>query len=217
MQKRDSLTELPKDMLCDLHIHSKYSHDSLSRPRDILKRAKKVGLDTISITDHNSMTGSLEAAQISKEFGVQVITGIEISTDVGDVIGIGITEAIDSQDWREVVYSIHNQGGVAVFPHPCRDHKNHVEVAKAVDAIECFNARVTKEDNDKALRLARDYNRPIIAASDAHTLREIGNVINSVQGFGFSNGSIIKSEYADRFDVLWSIGIGKVRTLISSI
>jgi len=38
----------------DLHIHSQYSTDGLSKPESIVKRAKKKGLDGIAITDHNN-------------------------------------------------------------------------------------------------------------------------------------------------------------------
>jgi len=46
-------------MKYDLHIHSKYSHDSLLSPDNILKVARKRGLGGIAVTDHNTILGGI--------------------------------------------------------------------------------------------------------------------------------------------------------------
>ncbi|MCK4717174.1 MAG: PHP domain-containing protein, partial [Thermoplasmata archaeon] len=69
----------------DLHLHSKYSFDSFMEPRKILKLAKKRGLDLISITDHNSLRGSLDAKRYRKEFDIEVWLGEEVYSDMGDI------------------------------------------------------------------------------------------------------------------------------------
>jgi len=45
----------------DLHIHSKYSKDSINDPKWIIKIAKNKGLNGVAITDHNTIKGSLVA------------------------------------------------------------------------------------------------------------------------------------------------------------
>ncbi len=67
----------------DLHIHTFYS-DGFYSPADIVAKAKERGLDTISITDHDNLAGIAEAAEIGREIGIEVIPGLEISTDVND-------------------------------------------------------------------------------------------------------------------------------------
>lgn len=64
----------------DLHIHSTASDGSLS-PSEIVVLAKKLGIDTISITDHNSTGGTGEAAAAGRLYGIAVIPGIELSTE----------------------------------------------------------------------------------------------------------------------------------------
>lgn len=63
----------------DFHIHSTASDGDLS-PTELIFYAKKRGIDTIAITDHNSTDGIAEAAEIGMKHGVSVIPGVELST-----------------------------------------------------------------------------------------------------------------------------------------
>ncbi len=67
----------------DLHTHTTYSDGSLT-PRELLDQAKAANLTTISITDHDTVDGIPEAIIYGKEIGVEVIPGLEISTDIED-------------------------------------------------------------------------------------------------------------------------------------
>lgn len=62
----------------DLHIHSSYSDDGELTPYDILQLSKKKMMETIAITDHNSVKGVKEAVDHGKDLGIEVIPGIEI-------------------------------------------------------------------------------------------------------------------------------------------
>lgn len=64
---------------CDLHIHTSCS-DGGANPAEILAIAKKAGLSAISITDHNTVEGVKKAQRRAKEFGIEVLSGIEIDT-----------------------------------------------------------------------------------------------------------------------------------------
>ncbi|MBI5471494.1 MAG: PHP domain-containing protein [Ignavibacteriae bacterium] len=62
----------------DLHMHTIHS-DGVLTTRELMERAKNVGLTTISITDHDN-TGALdEAFRLGAELGIDVITGLELS------------------------------------------------------------------------------------------------------------------------------------------
>lgn len=67
----------------DLHMHTNHS-DGAYPPIELVKRAKEAGLSAISITDHDSVNGINEAIIYGKEIGVEVIPGLEISTDLDD-------------------------------------------------------------------------------------------------------------------------------------
>ena len=67
--------------MIDLHIHSNHSDGTWSLKR-ILKKAKKLNLEVISITDHDTLDAyvELEKLKYKKTYSGNIITGIEIST-----------------------------------------------------------------------------------------------------------------------------------------
>lgn len=62
----------------DLHTHTNASDGDCSA-EFLLKRAKKKGLRTLAITDHDTIRGYLKAVDIADEVGIQLIPGVEIS------------------------------------------------------------------------------------------------------------------------------------------
>ncbi|WP_432204767.1 PHP domain-containing protein [Cetobacterium somerae] len=62
----------------DLHTHTTYS-DGTFTVRELLNRAKYLGLKGIAITDHDTMEGIPEGKKISKELDLDFIPGIEFS------------------------------------------------------------------------------------------------------------------------------------------
>ncbi len=67
----------------DLHTHTTYSDGVLS-PKALVDKAKDNGIEILSITDHDSINGVAEAIEYGQKLGVEVIPGVEISTDVED-------------------------------------------------------------------------------------------------------------------------------------
>ena len=65
-------------MSCDLHCHSKISDGSMGID-EIIAIARRRGLNTISITDHDAVAGATRAVVIGKRQGVEVIHGVEFS------------------------------------------------------------------------------------------------------------------------------------------
>ena len=162
-------------MILDLHVHSKHSFDSFLKPKDIICAAKKKGLDGIAITDHNTINGGLEARKLNPDPYFVVIIGAEISTEMGDIIGLFLEKDIESRTGMEVIDEIHRQGGIAVLPHPYKGHKLlNEECIRKIDVIECFNSRTSRENNRKARDLAERFKKPAIGGSDAHFCSEIG-------------------------------------------
>jgi len=67
----------------DLHIHTIFS-DGTYTPEEAVFRAKRLGLVAISITDHDSVAGLASALVAGKRLGIEVVPGVEMSTDVGE-------------------------------------------------------------------------------------------------------------------------------------
>lgn len=70
-------------MSADLHIHTTFS-DGTHSPEEVVKQARKAGLKTIAITDHDVVDGIEPAQKKGKELGVEVIPGIEFTTEAFD-------------------------------------------------------------------------------------------------------------------------------------
>jgi predicted metal-dependent phosphoesterase TrpH len=68
-------------MKFDLHMHSAYSPDGQLTCKELVDMAKSKGLGCIALTDHDRTTGVKEIEQIAKENGLQLVRGIECTTD----------------------------------------------------------------------------------------------------------------------------------------
>src|SRR5271169_2016975 len=71
--------EPPTPPYAELHCHSAYSFlDGVSLPEELAQRASELGYGAIALTDHNSLSGSMELAQSAKTHRVRAIHGAEI-------------------------------------------------------------------------------------------------------------------------------------------
>ncbi len=65
-------------MTGDLHCHTTLSDGSLGI-EEVIIQAKKMGLDYLSITDHDTMASFSRSAILGERYGVKVIPGVELS------------------------------------------------------------------------------------------------------------------------------------------
>lgn len=71
-------------MAADLHCHTKLSDGSVGI-EDLIVIAQKSGINTIAITDHDCLAGTVRGQVIGKRHGVTVIPGVELSAFDGEV------------------------------------------------------------------------------------------------------------------------------------
>ncbi len=169
-------------MKIDMHIHTKYSWDSNNEIRDIIKVAKKIGLDGVAIADHNTAKASLKYKKTFEKNDLLLIPAMEIRTEVGEVLAYFINEEIKSRNLHEVIDEIRDQGAKLCIPHPFDSFRgssiNNEEIIDNIkpDFIEGFNSRCFLNIfNKKAIKYAKLRGIPVTAGSDAHLLSEIGN------------------------------------------
>ena len=62
----------------DLHVHTRASDGDLD-PAEIVSQAHYSGLDAVAVTDHDTVTGTVEALEAARGLGIEVIAGVEIS------------------------------------------------------------------------------------------------------------------------------------------
>ena len=62
-----------------LHVHTEYSLlDGSAKIKELVARAKQLGMDSIAITDHGAMYGVIEFYKAAKEIGIKPIIGCEV-------------------------------------------------------------------------------------------------------------------------------------------
>ena len=169
----------------DLHMHTDHSGDCVTPVEVLLDAAHEAGLGAIAVTDHNEISGALEARWKAKGTGVKVIVGEEVKTaEQGEVIGLFIEEKIPrGLTLEETVAEIKRQGGLVYVPHPfdrmhaVPDYEHLLPILDDVDAIEVFNPRVAiGAFNEEAVRFAAKYRLVAGAGSDSHVAQGLGSV-----------------------------------------
>jgi len=167
----------------DLHMHTDHSSDCATPVEVLLATARAEGLGAIAVTDHNEISGALEAQ--AKAEGIKVIVGEEVKTaSQGEVIGLFLTEKIPrGLTMEETVAEIKRQGGLVYVPHPfdrlhaVPDYEHLLTILDDVDAIEVFNPRVAiGAFNEEAARFAAKYRIVAGAGSDSHVAQGLGSV-----------------------------------------
>ena len=85
------------DKYIDLHVHSSCSDGTLT-PTQLVAYAAEKGLAAMALTDHDTISGIAEAMEAAKQFGLELIPGLEFSTNYKgrDVHVLGLD--IDWQD-----------------------------------------------------------------------------------------------------------------------
>lgn len=68
----------------DLHIHT-YNSDSTLSPQEVVELAHERGLAAISITDHDCIDGIEPAMECAKRYDIEVIPGVELTAEEGDL------------------------------------------------------------------------------------------------------------------------------------
>ena len=178
-------------MLIDLHVHSHHTRGCTLAPRDILRRAKDVGLDGVAITDLNTLDGLDEIRAAGREVGILALAGVEVATDRGHYLCFfPEPEKVpappqmfgSATPWaaRDVLEKVRELGGVAVAAHPYdksieRPSGDFIFTLDGLSAIEGLNGRRKASANDLAVEAADHMNLPCVAGSDAHaSLEQIG-------------------------------------------
>ncbi len=164
----------------DLHVHTRYSGDCLTRLPALIAACRRKGLSKIAITDHNTIAGALAARELAPDL---IIVGQEIDTTQGELIAYFLREGVPKDlTPQEAITCLREQEAVISVPHPFESLRSSalargalLEIIDQVDALEVFNARcLLQRDNRQAREWADLYGKLATAGSDAHTLWELG-------------------------------------------
>ena len=75
----------------DLHTHTTAS-DGTDSPAEVVRKAARLGLAAVAITDHDTLSGLDEAEAAGEKYDIEVIRGCELSTqgEYGEVHLLGL-------------------------------------------------------------------------------------------------------------------------------
>ena len=184
-------------MKIDLHVHTSYSYDSNSLPKEIVDVAIERGIDCLAITDHGEIKGALEAVEYAKGKSILIIPGIEIKSKEGDILGLNIKKVIpNGLSDIETIKKTKEAGGIVIIPHPfgwfCGFRGDFKKIVDEIDGIEVLNASIFGSGNKKALAFAQKFNLPFTAGSDAHFPSFVGKAFLEISGENLSIEEILE-------------------------
>jgi 3',5'-nucleoside bisphosphate phosphatase len=145
----------------DLHLHTTASDGRLS-PSALVDRAWREGLRTIAVTDHDTLAGIPEAAAAAASFGLQLVTGVEI------------TAVVDGDDVHLLGYFVDpSNAALAALLASQREHRVQ-RVREMADRLAACGRPI---DVEPILAVAREHpDRSVGRPTVAHALVKAGHV-----------------------------------------
>jgi len=187
-------------MKVDFHCHTVYSGDSLLEPEKMISQAKKIGLNKIAITDHNTIKGAMIFAELATDL---VIVGEEITVRkngvfIGEILGYYLKEEVPGDlEIEETLILLRDQNAFISVAHPFDAHRSKwtesllAQYSGFIDAIEVFNSRtLTSKPNRVAKGFAEEHGIHGLNGSDAHSSFELGKSYVTIPEF--SNAEQLK-------------------------
>ena len=163
-----------------MHVHTEGSPDAHTRIKDLPEIIQAKGLDGVAITEHDRFDPP-------RFDDVIILPGVEISSADGHIIALGVREIVPGElSADETIERIHNQGGVAIVPHPYDPVCECVKIANLrtkPDAVETMNADALsfRISNYLARKDARRFDLPEVGGSDSHIPQSIGDCYTLIE------------------------------------
>jgi hypothetical protein len=207
--KRPPLRKLRKEGMfgVDMHFHTMYSMDGVSKIERAIKIAKKKGIG-FAVTDHNEIKGAMLACRQSEENGCIVLPGIEVTCRSGAHLlsyfhTSGKLEEFFKKEMKpkmstpfkvdmtaeDILARAKKHEGITCAPHPfgigaVGIHKMEMtkQIERALNAIEVINGYSFRRNNMNAAYWAASTQKCITGGSDGHATIELGKVLTFTKG-----------------------------------
>jgi len=170
----------------DIHMHTNLG-DGWVSPARIIEEATRRGLHLIAVTDHDHIEGAKRVAELLAQLNspLQMITGVEVSTRQGHLLGLFVKKAPRAmRSVEESIETIKEQGGIVIVPHPFGRLVPSLSRTKigallekgyAIDGIEIYNPSPANASKRAAVRAAnQQWGLAETGGSDAHFWQQIG-------------------------------------------
>lgn len=186
----------------DMHFHTEYSMDGVSKIKIMLEELGKKGIG-VAITDHNEIQGVIKAME--QNSGQFIIPGIELTCNTGVHLVLYFPEisVLEKFFKKEILplkkknpfflpISLEKMLQVArkydcytSAPHPfgpgvigiMKEGGVKPSTLRSIDMIEAVNGSCFKHQNKKAIAWAKEVKKGMSAGSDGHTSAQLGKVL----------------------------------------
>ena len=206
----------------DLHTHTRYgSNCSYSEPTQLIQQAKEAGLDGVCITEHNAPWEEDALTRLSAETGFPLFGGIEVSTQVGDVLVFGVVNSVlPGRRVEDVRRLVDEAGGMMIAAHPFRwyslpgvvadeEQASRQPVFGWVDAVEVFNGASPRGEVEFSRRVLNRLNLRGVGGSDSHSPHVVGRCFTEFERCIKGVQDLVAEVKAGRFRAVHS-GMGLV-------
>ena len=142
------IEKLKKLGKADLHMHSCHS-DGRPTILEFLEYVEDhTDLDVIAITDHNTMDGAFEAAELiaKKQYRFELILGEEVSSKEGHILSLFLTKPIKAgMSAHNTIKAVREQGGIAIAAHPFEHMRYRLPNDLTMDGVGLMTLLVEKK------------------------------------------------------------------------
>lgn len=170
----------------DIHMHTNLG-DGWASPARVIEEATRRKLTLIAVTDHDHLEGAKRVEELLHRHNhpLQMITGVEVSTRQGHLLGLFVKKAPKpGRPVEESIEAIKEQGGLVIVPHPLGrlvpslSRKKIDALLNAdypIDGIEVYNPTPANASMRATVRTAnQEWHLAETGGSDAHFWQHIG-------------------------------------------
>lgn len=187
-----------------MHVHTvRGAADSSLTPDQLIEVAHNIGLTGVNITEHDRVWDLHQINEFRERSGLFVSRGMEVSTDMGHIIAIGLQQYMPGiRRATELRRALDDVGGFMIVAHPFRHFFDPVHfrrdgrpdftltpeeaaekmpIFSIVDEIEVANGGTAPKENQFALKVAQVLGKKGIGASDCHSTQGVGYYVTVFQ------------------------------------
>ncbi len=216
--------------IVDMHVHTRgHSSDSMLDPADLPRLMHVSGVTGVNVSEHHRVWDRhAQRAYLEENPGLLINFGMEVSTDLGHMLAIGLDVYEGGIHRAERLrVALDRVGGFLIVAHPFRhafetrsggqlplaltaEEAAELPVFQLVDAIEAANGCNTPRENYFAAEVARIAGLPTTGGSDAHSASGIGYFATGLERSITSSRELLEELHAGRFHAVHRTTGGRV-------
>ena len=220
--------------IVDMHVHTvRGASDSSLTPEQLIEVARRIGLTGVNICEHDRVWDVRQIEEFRQQSGLLVSRGMEVSTDMGHMIVIGLDSYLPGiRKARELRRAVDDAGGFMIVAHPFRhffdpihfrrdgrppfemtpeEAAERMPVLRLVDELEVANGGCTRRENEFALRVARLLGKRGIGASDCHSTQGVGCFVTVFEEELRGQAHMLELLRAGRYRAHEGLNTGQIR------